>query len=654
MNILVPDSWLREHLKTKATVKQIAEYLLLCSQSVEKINKVGSDFVYDIEITTNRPDCLSIYGIARELAAILPRFGIAAKLKEIPEFKKTFPNIRKGLELKIKLQKQSLCPRFTALIFDKVEYKKSPKLICDRLKKAGTRALNNIVDISNYLMLELGQPMHTFDYDKVEKSQMILRESKSGEKIVTLDGQDRELPKGTIIIEDGAGRIIDLCGIMGGQNSEVDEKTKRVLLFVQTYDPAKIRQSCQKLSFRTEAAQRFEKEIEPEGVILAMKKAMAMFEEFCGAKTASSLIDIYSPAKNQPSLSLSQEKLNQVIGIEIKLAEAKNILESLGFKVNLNAKKTILKAIAPHWRGGDIKIAEDLIEEVARIYGYHNLPSVLPQGELPKITSDSTFEWENKIKQALKYWGFVETANYSMISKESLKKAGFEPKKYLKLANPLVEDLVFMRPTLLLSLFQTADKNIGEESLKIFELSNVYLPQGKDKLPKENLRLAGALRGKKFFEAKGIVEAILEILGIKKVNFKPSLKAAEIYFGKQKLGEIGETKEKITFFDLNFNQLVKLADKSKKYKPINKYPAIIEDLSFIVPQKTLVGEMIKIIKMISPLIEKIALLDSFENSRTFRITYQHPKKNLNGKEIEKIRERIIKRLEIKTGSRLKS
>jgi len=229
MNIFILDSWLREHLQTKATPKQIGEYLSLCSQSVEKVTKIEDDWLYEIEITTNRPDCLSVYGLARELAVILPRFGLPAKLKSLEISQPVKTPDKKNLPLEVKIKDASLCPRFTAVIFDKVVIKPSPKIIQERLEKSGIRALNNVVDISNYLMLELGQPMHTFDYDKIKGAKMILRESAGGEKITTLDDQIRPLPDGTIIIEDGEGRIIDLCGIMGGKNSEVDEKTKKVL-----------------------------------------------------------------------------------------------------------------------------------------------------------------------------------------------------------------------------------------------------------------------------------------------------------------------------------------------------------------------------------------------------------------------------------------
>jgi len=655
MNILIPDSWLREHLKTKATPKQIGQYLSLCSQSVEKIKKEGSDFVYNIEITTNRPDCLSIYGIARELAVILPRFGIKAELQGIAEFKKPIPKVKQELPLTVKITQESLCPRFTALIFDQVTIKPSPLIIRERLSKSSIRSLNNVVDISNYLMLELGQPMHTFDYDKIKKAKMILRESKAGEKIITLDGQKRLLPAKTIIIEDGEGRIIDLCGIMGGQNSEVDKNTKRVLLFVQTYEPAKIRQTCQKLAFRTEAAQRFERGVDPEGVIPAIKKAATMFKNSAGAKVASQLIDIYSAPQQIKKVKISQEKINQLIGIDIKLTEAKKILEGLGFRVKLDAKRYILEAAVPHWRYDDISIPEDLVEEIARIYGYHQLPNFLPPIPPLEPFSGSSFEYEKQIKQILKFWGFIETTNYSMTSSHSC----------LEIANPLSKDLVYMRSSLVPSLLEVMAENENEEKIKIFELSHVYIPQASNKLPKENLRLAGIIKGEKFFQAKGFVEAILSELGIVEANFKscqpknsifhPS-RTAQIIVKNQKLGYVGETKNiknRVAFFDLDFDALVKQATKVKKYTPLPKHPAIIEDLTFVVPEKRQISELIQLIKSASLMIQSVELIDTYENSRTFQITYQDPKRNLTRKEVEKIRKKIIKQIKEKFNANLK-
>jgi len=675
MNVLIPDSWLKEHLKTKATPKQITKDLTLCSQTVEKINKVNGDSVYEIEITTNRPDCLSVYGIARELNAILPQFGIKAKLKEIAESKKEIPSVKKGLPLKVKISKPSLCPRFTALIFKNIAIKPSPKVIQERLKKSGVRPLNNVVDISNYLMLELGQPMHTFDYDKIKKATMILREAKKGEKIVTLDKEKRILPQEAIVIEDGEGRIIDLCGIMGGANSEVDEKTKRVLLFVQTYDPMKIRRTCQALAFRTEAASRFEKGVDPEGVVPAMKKARVMFEKNCGAKVASELIDIYPNPPKEKAVKLDINQAEKLIGVKIAKQKIINILESLGLS-QVENREPVFTFSVPHWRYDDISIPEDLIEEIARIYGYHRLPSNLPQGKIPLQIKNPIFEWEYQIKNALKNWGLTEVMSYSMVSQTQLEKTEIEPKECLKISNPLTEDLVYMRPSLIPSLLTVVSEN-DEKKIAIFEMANVYLYQKINKLPDEVPMLTGLLTGNKFYQVKGIVESILITMGINNYQFEPyqlkqtfygkvfhPARTAEIMVKNDSLGVVGEIsphvlarfgiKGRIVVFDLDFRELAKHASKAKKYTPIPKYPAIIEDLAFVVSPKTLVGEMIEKIKKISKLIVSVELIDSYKNIRTFRITYQNPKKTLTDKEVKKIREKIVKKLKERLAAKLKT
>lgn len=671
MNILVPDLWLRDFIKTKATPSEIARYLSLSGQSVERIKKEGKDTIYDIEVTTNRPDCLSVYGIARELKAILPRFGIEATLATIPE-KLDLGKIKESLPLKVKIEKSSLCPRFTALIFDNITIKPSPKVVQDRLKKSGIRALNNVIDISNYLMLEVGQPMHTFDYDKIAGATMILRNSKKGEKLITLDGVERKLPEGTIVIEDGEGRLIDLCGIMGGQNSEVDGQTKRVLLFIQTYDPLKIRRACQTLGFRTEAASRFEKGLDPEGVIPAMAQAVKMFKEAAGARVASNLIDIYPNPPKTKKVSLSKDKLEEVLGTPFSLSQAKIILEDLGFGVKI--KKSILEATVPHFRNGDVSIPEDLIEEIARIYGYHKIPTVIPFGQPPKGLKKAPFPWEDKAKDMLAHWGFTEIASYSMVSEELLIKTGFYPRDFLEISNPLSLDLVYMRPSLIPSLLTVIKQNQPlEEKIKVFEMANIYLPEGLNKLPDEKMRLVGMLSGNLFYEAKGVIEELLDKFGIKKVAFKPFVgknilyhptRAAVVETPNKTLGTVGEINPEVlksleitgqvSFFDLDFETIVTLASTAKTYRPILEFPPIIEDLAFEVKPKTPVGDLLEKIKKTSALVQEVHLLDAFEDTRTFRITYQSPKKTLTDKEVKKVREEVVKRLAKKFGVRIKS
>lgn len=678
MNIKILDSWLKEYLKTDAKPAEIAKYLSLCSQSVEKLEKTGKDWLYDIEITTNRPDCLSVYGIARELSAILPRFGIKAEILPISQKELKPEDGNKDINFKVDIAKESLCPRFTALIFDEVKIKDSPKYIQNRLEAAGIRSLNNVIDISNYLMIELGQPMHTFDYDKIGGEKMILRESKREEKIETLDGQTRLLPEGTIIIQDGNGNIVDLCGIMGGKNSEVNENTKRVLLFVQTYDPLRIRKTCQALSFRTEAAARFEKGVDPEGVITAMKRAAVLFKDQAGAKISSKLYDIYPNPPKQKKVTLKKEKLDQILGVEIKIEESVRILESLGFASEIKKPNLIISGV-PHWRFQDISIPEDLIEEIARIYGYFNLPNVLPPISFPQ-KPDSIFEMENRLKQGLKYRGFIEVPTYSLISVELLKKAGIDKENLLKLSNPLSEELQYLRTSLIPSLIDVVQKNIhiifqktedNENKIKIFELSNIYIPQGENSLPQEIPTLTCLIAEGDFFEVKGIAELILKDLKIKDVNYANTQedglinvsRTADVFSEKNKIGRVGELNQrilsnfginfKVSFLELNLNLLKAGVAKEKKVISLSKYPHVIEDITFIVPPEVTVSGVVQSIKLTNSLIKSVNLIDSYDLSRTFRITFQSKERNLTDKDTAKIRKQIIANLE-KIGVNLKT
>lgn len=673
MNILIPDSWLREYLKTKAAPGEIAEYLSLSGQSVEKTTKVGDDWVYEIEVTANRPDCLSVYGIARELAAILPRFGISAVMLNSFQHPIKIPKqvrddtLSNDLPLKVKIEDQKLCPRFSAIILDNVIIKPSPNIIQDRLNKSGVRFINNVVDASNYLMKLFGQPVHTFDYDKIKGRVMNVRESRKGEKITTLDGKTFTLSGGDIVVEDGSGRLIDLCGIMGGENSAVDVKTKRVLLFVQNYEPTHIRRTSMILGQRTDAATLFEKGLDPENVLPTFIYGIKLLKEWAGAKPASKIIDIYPNPPKKKTIKLDLNLVKKIIGLSIPKNEIVDILKSLGFSV-LSVKYSVFSVSVPHWRHNDISIPEDLIEEISRIYGYYRLPSNLPPTSIPGIERpkfrELRFFWEEKIKTALKYWGLTEVVSYSMVGEELLTKAGFTPANYLKLANPLTQDLVYMRPSLIPSLLEIISQNqVNFPKIKIFEMANIYIPQGEKELPEEIPMLTAVITGGDFLEVKGILEALFEDLGIKDYQFKPPTsvikmflpgKAGEILIAGQPIGFLGQIEPNLVVFDLEVKSLIARANLIKKYTPTAIFPAIIEDFAFIAPGGTFVGQMIEEIKTVSKLIAKVELLDSFKEIRTFRVIYQDPKKTLTDQEVKGIREKIIKNLKDKFKANIKS
>ncbi len=663
MNILIPHHWLKEYLDTPASPEKIGECLSLCGASVEKINPVSKDFVYDIEVTTNRVDMASVLGIAREAAAILPQFGIKARLKKDPYEKKLkvkndkLKIANKSSKLKLKIQNPKLCPRFTAIILDNITIKPSPKIIQNRLKKAGMRPINNIVDITNYLMRELGQPFHAFDWQEIKKSTMILRESKKGEEITTLDGQTHKLPGGDIVIEDGAKRLIDLCGIMGSSNSHVNQNTKTILLFVQIYDPVRIRRTSMKLAKRSKAAVLFEKSPDQEMVLPAIKKGIQLIKQYAGAKVVSPIIDVYPHPYQPKTVEISLQLIKQYLCIPIQSIKVVKMLDSLGFETKYNTKNEKFKVIIPSWRAHDINIAQDLIEEIARLVGYHNLPSILPPLYQQPVKPNYDFSWENEVKKTLKNWGFTETYTYSLVSQKLISDFDLDPKDHLKLKNPLTEDVAYLRLDLLPSLLTVIQENQNlAKELKFFEMANVYLPRRRQ-LPEELLKLALVVPGNQFYQVKGVVEALLQQLGINKLQFKtitpePAwLEQASVYAQGKLLGQIGylnpklcanfEIKNKVTAAYLDFDQIANLATKVKKYHPIAKYPPIIEDLSFALNPQTTFAQLKKTIKSTNKLVHQIELVDTYKNNLTLRIFYLDPSKNLTDKKVAQIRKKII-------------
>lgn len=664
MNILVPDSWLREFLETSATPQQIREYLSLCGPSVERIHEESGNPIYEIEITTNRPDAMSIVGVAREAAAILPQFGIAAKCINDPYVQKVTPFQAKNISKKLTIHTDPILnPRWTSIVFEHVTVKPSPDWLKMKLESTGIRSLNNIIDITNYLMRAYGQPAHAFDFDvisdKPNHATMILRASKKGEKLVTLDGKSHTLPGDDIVIEDGKGRLIDLCGIMGAKNSAIKETTKTVILFLQMYDPMHIRRTMMYLAHRSEAGGLFEKGIDPELVLPAFSRGVERIAELSGGKIASTLYDLY-PKKYKPYLvSCAQVKADRYIGKHLTDKEITEILTPLGFQTKVT--KEIISVSVPSFRR-DVTIDVDIIEELARLHGYHNIPSTLPDTAPPVVVKDSQLAWEEEVKVRLRDWGFTETYTYSMISEELMDLFNLDKTKSYKITNPLSTDWVYMRPTLWPSMVMAIKQNLNiRKSFKLFELSMVYQFQEND-LPKEAPVLIVAWTGHKFLEAKGLAQAIFALFGIKLPeqtesnnqptlhNWDDKLRMLLGYYGSMSevntelLTKLG-IDEPVTIFWVHFDELVKHAQPIRSYQPIPKYPSSFEDLAFIVPYKTPVGPMITLMKNVDPLIADVQLLDSYKDTRTFHITYLSTIKNLTADDIRPIREKIIATIE---------
>ncbi len=631
-----PLSWLKEYVDIKLSPKELGEKLTEVGLGVEKIIQTSDDVIFELEITPNRPDCLSIIGVAREIAAIenikVKPQGVIGRHPKGVIGKPT-----KSLPLTIKTDSK-INPRFTGIIIDNIKVRESPKWLKERLENVGQRSINNIVDITNYVMLELGNPIHAFDYDKIVGSTMIVSQTKGGEKFESVDGVSYHLPKNAVVISDKE-KIIDLCGIKGGKNSGTYEGTKTIFIRVPVEIPNLIRRTSQALGLRSDASSIFERGINAGGTLDALKRCVDLVLEIAGGDVASNIYDIKSQDFKPWKLKLRKERLNKILGIEIPVKKILAILEALNLSPVL--KKDAIEATIPTYRN-DLKIEEDLIEEVARIYGYNNFPKTMPIGEIPiqQIPYFKDCKLDEKIKNILKASGFSEIYTYSLTSEKDLVEAGINSQSTLRVDNPVSREFEYLRPTLKINLLKALNQNRANfERINLFELGKVYTGKHLDDAT-ENYFLSGISNSKSFFEIKGVLEKLLEDLGIK----DDVTKYVEILL-------------KGIFFELNYSELIEKISASwrtnKIFKPLPKYPPIVEDLSIVAKNNTKTIDLIEEIKNQSSLIVDVSLLDQFEDSKTFHIIYQDKNKNLTGEEVKKIREVILKVLKEKFGAVLK-
>lgn len=664
MDIKVADSTLRKFLKTKAAPPKIAEALTLCGPSVDRLTQKGDDPVYEIEVITNRVDSASAFGIAREACAILPLFGFKASLINSPYDIKASqlpPKESPTLPLQVSIQDHSLVKRFSAIILDHLTVKSSPKYIQHELECAGIRSLNNLVDVTNYLTLLYGQPVHIFDYDKIKGAKMVLRESQKKETIITLDNKSHTLKGGDIVIEDGEGRLIDLCGIMGGKLSEVDEDTQRAILFVQTYEPKHIRKTSLYTQERTFAAQIFEKQPDTRLVMPVLIEGVKLLRQLALAKIASDSIDLYYQKPSEKTISLDIKWLSDLIGHDFDVKTVIPILSHLGF-TSKKSSPHLVEVSVPSWRLHDITIKEDLAEEIARVYGYFHLEGHLPIMAPLNVTTEPLLDWEYSAKNYLAGLGFNEIFNYSLISSSLFQKAGMEIEGSIQLSNPLTADYEYLRRSLLPSLLSNLENNQGKISppLRLFELANIYLTTDTE-LPEEKPILALAVQGEDFRHVKGYLEALLVKLHINHISYKPLKDApgiwqlnqtCELYSGNIFLGIFGSVKPlvkdnfhlqgEVLAANLDFSELAALANSRPVYTPVSEYPDVVEDIT-IDSQKSL-GSLIQLIKAVDHRIISVIYKTSLGSKHTFALHFNDSKRNLTQTDADNIKSAILKKV----------
>lgn len=649
------------------------------------------DTVLDVNVTPNRSDCLNMIGIAREVAAIT---GKKIKLPAV-KIKESSEDIHSVASVKI--IDADFCPRYTARMINNVKIGPSPVWMKTRLEAAGLRAINNIVDVTNFVMLEMGQPLHAFDFRFLEKGKIVVRKSKENEEFISLDGKARNLPADTVLICDGV-KSVAIGGIMGGLNSEVKEDTQVVLLESAYFNPTSIRRSSRKMAMTTDAAFRFERGIDPEGVVKALNRATQLIAELSGGTIYKNYIDEY-PTKIQSAknIPLRLDRIRQIIGTEIKAEDVKRILRSIDMVFKQKGKGSYL--VTPPTCRVDISREVDLIEEIIRLYGYDRVPLTLPAIDVKEMEFIPRLDLEEKIRQVLTGSGYTEVVNYSF---ETPKAADIlclpendDKRQTVRIKNPLGEDLSAMRTTIIYGLLETAKKNAhnGSFDLKLFEMGRVFLNSLKTELPEEKNILAGLLTGKMtdefwssgknvdFYFLKGALENIFFDLKINHCryisapteSFLHPGKSSVIYINDKKIGVLGEVhpdvlekidiKNNIYVFEINMDILVNFYMERKIiYREISKFPAVTRDAAFVIPNEMEADKMINIVLgQKEDLLENVIIFDVYKGkgitegkSLGLRFSYRAPDRTLTDLEINAIHERIVQNTVNLTGVKIRT
>ena len=650
-----------------------------------------SDYILEIGLTPNRSDCLSVIGIAREIAAI-------------QKFKIKYPDVRRPGKNKeifdftsVRIEAPEHCPRYSAGLVTDITVAPSPFWLRKRLISVGQRPINNIVDITNFIMLECGQPLHAFDFDLLAENRIVVRTATKGETFITLDRKERILDPDMLMICDGK-KPVAIAGVMGGLNSEIGNSTKRVLIESAYFDPLSIRKTSKKTGLSTEASYRFERGVDPEGTVKALVRAAGLVTEMGNGKLIKGIIDEYPLMQKTETIELNISATGRVLGTELDKSTIRSLLESIEFKVKNSGTDTI-KVTPPSFRV-DIARPVDLMEEAARLYGYNRIPASLPLMQSETSQPLKTLVIREKLKNIMTGLSFTEAINYSFISESScdlLNLSSDDPKRrLLHVLNPLTEEQKVMRTSLVPGLLETMHRNLSQQirNLKLFETGKIFLSKGNESLPEEIEMAAGLMTGGRysqawyendtdcdFYDIKGAVEGLLAGFNIDNVRFtKMPVElcsytrygyTAQIIAGNETIGIIGEVhpevlgnfdlKQKAFIFELNCNTVLSLSDRDKTAGQLPKFPASTRDITIITDKNIEAMSVLEKINSIGEkLIENTHLFDIFEGasipagkrSVSIRITYRSSEKTLEDGEVNNIHKNITDRLTMEFGASL--
>lgn len=669
--------WLKDLVGFKETPQQLAELLALRAFEIESIEKSGKDYTLDVKITANRlTDAGSHWGLSREIAAI-----INARYEEP---KLSIPPVGKKCGIDIDILPSELVTRYAVQLIEIQKSVPSPQWMQERLIACGLRPINAVVDVTNYVMLETGHPLHAFDADKIMGKQMVVREAKKGEEVITLDGVKRILPEGAIIIQDQDG-IIDCAGIMGGENSAITPETKTILLQAAVFDPSRIYRTSSLLGLVSDASKLYAAGVDASGSIRALERATSLLEEIkiAGVRRIGSACDRYPEQVGAVKILFRPDFADSIIGQENGNLFYQRIFERLGFAVKKQGNNLIVE-VPPRRR--DVTIEEDLIEEAARLFGYENIISRFPKVSLSPGTRNDAVEWQNRITDRLVATGFTESELYEFISEQELAQFAYEGPKPMELVNPLSVDFRFLVPRILIKYAASAKENLKhDDTVKIFGFGKSFVPGEQGMTERSDLVIALTRKGTKgedeFYEIKGVVDDLLDSMGIEDHGYSEVLheenrrefamfhpyRRAQIIADGKAIGTIGEihpavmdnikSKARIVCAELMADVLEKLADSEQQYRPVGKYPAIRRDIAVIVPFNTKTESITNIIETIGgTLLIDTDLFDYFQDeemrneetkSLAFHLIFESPERTLTDEEVEVLMNAIVSTLEEK-------
>ncbi len=640
------------------------------------------DVVIDFAVTPNRPDCLSVLGIAREVGALTgkpvrePDAGYLEEAEPIDSL------------TSVEVLDPDLCPRYIATVIKGVKVGPSPRWLQDRLNAAGMRPINNVVDITNFVMLEYGQPLHAFDYDRLTGGRIVVRRAGKAETMTTIDGQKRKLLPEMLIIADAA-RPVAVAGVMGGVDSEVSEATVNVLLESAAFDAISIRQTSRHFTLRSEASTRFDKGLSRELPLPAARRATQLLVEIAGGTAAKSVADVFPGKQDRPAVRLTTSRTEQVLGIGVSIDEMTSVLHPLGFESTAAAGG--LSVVVPYWRV-DIAIEEDLIEEIVRIKGYDWVPMAGGVGELPAFEPEPLLELKEAARDILATVGMNEAVNYSLTAETDASAVLIDGASPLRVFHPMSAELEALRVSLRGGLLRTlsANQRVQDEGVRLFESGRTYLPREGD-LPEERETLAGLLSGPRgaaswqpvdgelgFFDAKGVLEALTERLGVT-ARYEPSQdaffhpgRAARVLVGEVSIGVVGEVhpsvgrtfdllRRPVAYFEIDLQALLSaLPERTHEYRPIARFPSVVRDMALVLDSGIPSQRVAEIIEA-TPLVREVTLFDVYEGenvpggkkSLAYHIVYQSPGRTLTGEEAEKTQAKLLQRLQNELGATLR-